>query len=74
MQKAETKVPNIVINGEPTAVSAGLSVAGLLAEMEIAPDRVAIELNGRIVRQPEWNCTKIEPGAQIEIVQFVGGG
>jgi thiamine biosynthesis protein ThiS len=74
MTLPETKQIEIVLNGEPRAVSAGLSVLDLLSELEIKPDRVAVELNRRIVRQPEWRTTRVEPGASIEIVQFVGGG
>lgn len=52
----------------------GLNVLALLAELGITPDRVAVELNREIVRQPRWEETPIEAGAQLEIVQFVGGG
>lgn len=69
-----TEVLEIVINGEKRLVPSGLSVVNLLKVLEIAPDRVAIELNRHIIRQPAWADTLVEAGAQIEIVQFVGGG
>jgi sulfur carrier protein len=40
----------------------------------VDPERVAVELNRSIVRQPDWRQRMVELGAQIEIVQFVGGG
>jgi sulfur carrier protein len=46
----------------------------LLAELGIASDRVAVELNRAIVRKPQWEATPVLDGAQLEIVQFVGGG
>jgi thiamine biosynthesis protein ThiS len=46
----------------------------LLRFLQIDPDRVAVELNRKIVRQPEWSGTAVPDGANIEIVQFVGGG
>jgi sulfur carrier protein len=64
----------IVLNGEPHTAPEGQTIEGLLGELKIAPDRVAVELNRRIVKQPRWADTTLEPGAQIEIVQFVGGG
>ena len=50
------------------------TISGLLRELQIAPDRVAVELDRRIVKQPRWAETVLDRGAQIEIVQFVGGG
>jgi thiamine biosynthesis protein ThiS len=35
---------------------------------------VAVELDRRIVKQPHWPETILRTGAQLEIVQFVGGG
>jgi thiamine biosynthesis protein ThiS len=64
----------IQINGESRTVPPGLTLAGLLAYLDIAAGRVAIERNRTIVRQPDWASTPVEPGDQIEIVQFVGGG
>ena len=64
----------IVLNGESRTVPAGTTLAGLLQELGIAEDRVAIELNRVIVRRPEWAGAILESGSQIEIVQFVGGG
>jgi sulfur carrier protein len=64
----------VTLNGESRTVPEGLSLQGLLAYLNIAGDRVAIELNREIVRQPLWDATPVQAGAQIEIVQFVGGG
>jgi thiamine biosynthesis protein ThiS len=33
-----------------------------------------VELDRRIVKQPRWGETVVTAGAEIEIVQFVGGG
>jgi sulfur carrier protein len=65
---------DIVLNGEPCATPEGQTVLGLLQQLEIDPARVAIELDRRIVKQPFWAETVLRPGAEIEIVQFVGGG
>jgi thiamine biosynthesis protein ThiS len=64
----------IVVNGEPQTAPEGQTVLGLLRELKIAPERVAIELNRQIVKQARWEETELSPGAQVEIVQFVGGG
>ena len=49
-------------------------MAGLLAFLDILPDRVASELNGTIVKKQDWAATSVGAGAKLEIVQFVGGG
>ena len=64
----------IIVNGEPRTASEGLTVLGLLGELHIDGARVAIELDRRILKQPLWAETQLHHGAQLEIVQFVGGG
>jgi sulfur carrier protein len=64
----------IVINGEASSTQEGQTVLGLLHQLRLDPARVAVELDRRILKQPKWSETKLSPGAQLEIVQFVGGG
>jgi len=64
----------VVINGEHRSVPEGQNVLGLLQQLQLDPSRVAVELDRRIVKQPLWGETPVRAGAQIEIVQFVGGG
>ena len=65
---------SIVLNGEPHAATEGETILGLLRTLGIDPERVAVELDRRIVKQPRWNETPLREGSQVEIVQFVGGG
>jgi sulfur carrier protein len=64
----------IVVNGQSQATNAGQTILGLLQQLQLDPARVAVELDRRIVKQPRWQETILESGAQVEIVQFVGGG
>jgi thiamine biosynthesis protein ThiS len=64
----------VSLNGESRSVPYGLTVFQMLEWLGIEPARVAVELNRDIVRQTEWTATPVEAGAQLEIVQFVGGG
>jgi thiamine biosynthesis protein ThiS len=64
----------ILVNGQPARVSAGQTVLELLGELGIPNDRVAVELDRRIVHKRNWESTAVAPGAQVEIVEFVGGG
>lgn len=74
MPTTETKKIDIVINGEVRSVATGANLLDVLSLLDIAPDRVAIEKDRSIVRKTEWGVTLLQPGAQLEIVQFVGGG
>jgi sulfur carrier protein len=64
----------IMVNGEAQTVPEGQTVLGLLRQLQIDPERVAVELDRRIVKQTRWAETSLNPGSQLEIVQFVGGG
>jgi len=64
----------IVVNGTPRAAPAGSTVASLLAELSIRPERVAVERNLDIVAKERFGDTRLEAGDRIEIIQFVGGG
>jgi thiamine biosynthesis protein ThiS len=62
------------INGESRVVPVLRSVQELVDHLGIAQDRIAFELNRRIVRRADWNATPLHDQDRIEIVQFVGGG
>jgi len=64
----------VVVNGEYREIDAGETVYGLLKSLQIEPERVAVELDRRIVKRAQWEETLLRDGAQLEIVQFVGGG
>jgi thiamine biosynthesis protein ThiS len=74
MADTQLQAIQIQLNGEGRTVPKGLSILELLKEIDVSPDRVAVELNRHIVRQPDWETTPVADGAQVEIVQFVGGG
>ena len=74
MTHSGSQTIQIVVNGEGRTIPRGLSVEGLLGELGVSGDKVAVELNRSIVRRPEWATTPVEDGARVEVVQFVGGG
>jgi sulfur carrier protein len=65
---------HIQVNGEQRALAAGLTVAGLLTELDIRPDRVAVELNLTILDRNEFDRRSLQEGDRIEIISFIGGG
>jgi sulfur carrier protein len=73
-QGCQPSMIDITVNGEPKSAPEGQTILGLLKQLEVDPARVAVELDRRIVKQPQWTETVLRTGSQIEIVQFVGGG
>lgn len=64
----------IVVNGEPADCAAGTTVATLLATLDTAGKRVAVERNGEIVPRSQHAATVLAEGDRLEIVVAVGGG
>lgn len=64
----------IQVNGEGRTANAGFTVADLLRELEIRPDRVAVEVNLEIVDRQEFERRSLREGDRIEIISFIGGG
>ena len=52
----------------------GVSVAGMLAILQVRPERVAVERNRLVVKRATFADTPVEEGDVIEILTFVGGG
>ncbi len=64
----------VTINGQSESFDGELTIAALLAERDLAPVRVAVEVNEDIVPRKTFADTVIHDGDRIEIVTFVGGG
>lgn len=63
----------IVFNGKPADVAA-TTLEGVLAEMGLVDQRVAVERNRQLVPRRLWSQTPVAAGDAIEVVQLVGGG
>jgi thiazole synthase len=64
----------ISVNGESRRVSRGISIAEMLGEIGINPQKVAVERNLEIVPRSSLSEVRIADGDRFEIVHFVGGG
>jgi len=65
---------NILLNGEPREEPAELTVAQLLARLEVPARGIAVELNQQVVPRSRHAEQKLRDGDRIEIVSLVGGG
>jgi thiamine biosynthesis protein ThiS len=64
----------LLINGEERSFGDDLTLAALVEQLDVKPDRVAVELNRDIVRRDAWAATRLRDGDRLEVVHFVGGG
>lgn len=63
----------VVVNGDERELSDGASVTALLAVLNLSPDKVAVELNRRLLRSDKYD-TPLKEADVVEVVTFVGGG
>jgi thiazole synthase len=64
---------SLTVNGEPRR-SAASTIAALVGELGLKPEKVAVEHNGVIVPRSTLAQAPIADGDVLEIVTFVGGG
>ena len=63
----------VKINGQP-AEAAGKTVAQIVEEQGLNVQRVAVELNGDIVKRSDFDKVVVKEDDSMEIVNFVGSG
>lgn len=64
----------IILNGESTQVDADTSVADLLAKLDLAGKRLAVEINQEIVPRSRFSEHRLAADDKVEIVRAIGGG
>ena len=64
----------LTINGESRTFPGPLNAAGLIARLDLAGKRIALERNGEIVPRSRYADTALAAGDALEIVVAVGGG
>lgn len=65
---------NIRLNGEVCEIAADVDLVSLLEHLSLPSQRIAVELNGSVIRRVDWPATLIREGDRVEVVHFVGGG
>lgn len=73
MNGTMTGSKTLTINGESRRTSAA-TIAALVKELELSPEKVAVEHNGVIAPRSKLGAQAVSDGDVLEIVHFVGGG
>ena len=65
----------VELNGEPTALPDGASVAAAIEASGAAARRgVAVAVDGEVVPRSEWDATRLHEGEKIEVLAAIQGG
>ncbi|WP_369035379.1 MULTISPECIES: sulfur carrier protein ThiS [Streptomyces] len=65
---------NVLVNGQPRAVSPGTALDVLVKSLTAAPSGVAAALNETVVPRARWSSTRLSEGDRVEVLTAVQGG
>ena len=64
----------ITVNGKQMQIIPKLSMKSLISKLNMPLNKIAIELNKKIIDKKRISKIKLKKGDKIEIVHFIGGG
>ena len=70
----KTKKIKINLNGKTFFLTKGTSLFKVIKKTKLQPNKIAIELNRKIINKNKMNKIFLKNKDKVEIVYFVGGG
>jgi sulfur carrier protein len=64
----------IQLNGSTYKINTRTNLNQLLNKLKIEKNKVAIEVNGKIIERKKYLNITLKTNDKVEIVQFIGGG
>ena len=64
---------NVFVN-QKAQETAATHVAGFVEELALPAEGIAVAINNRIVRRPEWETTLLAEGDRLTVIRAVCGG
>ena len=64
----------ITVNGKQMQIIPNFSLKSLTTKLKIPLNKIAIELNKKIIDKKSISKIQLKKGDKIEIVHFIGGG
>ena len=71
--KVKNKI-KITVNGKQIQVIPNFAMKNLITNLKIPLNKIAIELNKKIIDKKRISKIYLQKGDKIEIVHFIGGG
>jgi sulfur carrier protein len=65
---------NIILNGSEQTLGDRATVADAVRAAQAPTDRVAVAVNGQVVRRADWETATLADGDRVEIVAAIQGG
>ena len=70
----KTKKIKINLNGKTLLLSKGTSIFKVIEKNKLQPNKIAVELNRKIINKKNMDKIFLKDKDKIEIVHFIGGG
>ena len=64
----------ITVNGKQMQIIPKFTLKSLIKKLKMPLNKIAIELNKKIIDKKKISKIKLKKGDKIEIVHFIGGG
>ena len=71
--KIKNKI-KITVNGKQMQIITKFSLKSLITKLNMPLNKIAIELNKKIIDKNRISKIRLKKGDKIEIVHFIGGG
>ena len=71
--KIKNKI-KITVNGKQMQVITNFSLRSLITKLKMPINKIAIEMNQKIIEKKSISRIQLKKGDKIEIVHFIGGG
>jgi len=73
-QDSLSSIMQIIVNGESQELGHPLTVTSLLESLDLRSERVAVEVNLKILNRSDFSTWNLQEGDKVEIISFIGGG
>jgi thiamine biosynthesis protein ThiS len=70
----EVWMTSIEVNGAPCGVPPGQTLAGLLEQLDLSGQGMALAVNREVVPRQQWPTRRLQAQDRVDIVRAIGGG
>jgi sulfur carrier protein len=64
----------IEVNGAPCSVPPGQTLCGLLSQLDLDGQGMALAVNREVVPRQQWAVRRLQERDRVDIVRAIGGG
>ncbi len=64
----------ILLNGTTHQLGGTLSIAELVANLNLSQQAIAVAVNRNVIARQRWEETRLAPNDQVDVVRAIGGG